>query len=89
MAAFDPETDLSQDRAFYLLMNTSVTLFWRPQVLEETVAWLSAQGYQVTALDASRWFTERDLHRDIAAALSFPDYYGRNLNASTTACATL
>ncbi|GGO32082.1 barstar family protein [Micromonospora parathelypteridis] len=27
------------------------------------------------------WRTEHDLHRDIAAALSFPDYYGRNLDA--------
>jgi hypothetical protein len=81
MAAFDPEADLSQDRAYHLLMNTSVTLFWRPHVLEDTIAWLSAHGYQVTLLDASRWSTERDFHRDIAAALSFPDYYGRNLNA--------
>jgi hypothetical protein len=81
MAAFDPETDLSQDRAFYLLVNTSVTLFWRPRVLEETIAWLTDHGYQVTVLDASLWSTERDLHGDIAAALSFPAYYGRNLNA--------
>ena len=81
MAAFDPETDLTQDRAFRLLSNTSVTLFWGLQVLEETVAWLSAHGYQVTAIDASRWSTEHDLHGDIAEALSFPDYYGRNLDA--------
>jgi hypothetical protein len=81
MAAFDPETDLSQDRAFRLMVNTSLTLFWRPQVLEETIAWLSAHGYQVTTIDASRWSTEHDLHRDMAAALSFPDYYGRNLDA--------
>jgi hypothetical protein len=80
MAPFDPETDLSQDRACYLLINTSVTLFWRPQVLDETTAWLSVHGYQVAGIDASHWATERDLHRDMAAALSFPDYYGRNLN---------
>jgi Barstar (barnase inhibitor) len=81
MAAFDPDTDLSQDRAYRLLINTPVTLFWRPQVLDETTAWLSAHGYQVTGLDASRWTAEGDLHRDIAAALSFPGYYGRNLDA--------
>jgi Barstar (barnase inhibitor) len=81
MAAFDPETDLSEDRAFWLLINTSVTLFWRPQVLDETTTWLSVHGYQVTRIDASQWSTEQDLHRDIAAALAFPDYYGRNLDA--------
>ena len=81
MAAFDPDTDLGQDRAYRLLINTPVTLFWRLQVLDETTAWLRAHGYQVTGLDASRWSAEDDLHRDIAAALSFPDYYGRNLDA--------
>lgn len=81
MAAFDPETDLSQDRAFRLLSNTPVTLFWRRRILDETTAWLSDHGYQVTHIDASSWSTERDLHRDIAAALGFPDYYGRNLDA--------
>jgi len=81
MEAFDPETDLGQDRAFRLLINTSVTLFWRRQILEETTAWLNAHGYQVTQIDAAHWSTEHDLHRDIAAALSFPDYYGHNLDA--------
>jgi hypothetical protein len=81
MAAFDPETDLSQDRAFRLLTNTSVTLFWRPQILNETTAWLSDHGYQVTRFDAAAWSTEHDLHRDVATTLSFPDYYGRNLDA--------
>lgn len=81
MSAFDPKTDLSQDRAFRLLINAPVTLFWRPQVLAETTGWLSAHGYQVTGIDASHWSAEHDLHRDIAAALSFPDYYGRNLDA--------
>jgi Barstar (barnase inhibitor) len=81
MAAFDPETDHSQDRAFRLLINTPVTLFWRPQILDETTGWLTDHGYQVTQIQASHWSTEHDLHRDIAAVLSFPDYYGRNLNA--------
>jgi hypothetical protein len=81
VAAFDPEADLSQDRAFRLLMNTSVTLFWRAAILEETVTWLSSNGYQVTSMDATRWSTEQEFHRDIAAALNFPDYYGNNLAA--------
>src|SRR5262249_26802818 len=81
MAAFDPDTDLSQDRALRLLIITSVTLFWRPHVLHETIDWLTAHGYQITHIDASHWSAELDLHRDMAAALSFPDHYGRNLDA--------
>jgi len=81
MVAFDPEADLSDDRALRLLINTSVTLFWSPQVLDEITAWLTEHGYQVTRIDASTWSTDRDLHRDVAAALGFPDYYGRTLDA--------
>ncbi|HEV2778619.1 MAG TPA: barstar family protein [Actinophytocola sp.] len=81
MAASDPDAESSDDRALRLLINTPVTLFWRTAILEETTAWLSAHGYQVTRIDAAHWSTERDLHRDIAAALSFPDHYGRNLDA--------
>lgn len=62
-------------------MNTSVTLFWRRQVLDETLAWLSAHGYQVSQLDALGWSDDAELHRDLAAALHFPDYYGHNLDA--------
>lgn len=81
MSAFDPEADLGQDLGFRLLRNTPVTLFYRRHILEETSAWLAEHGYQITVLDASSWSAEADLHRDVAQALSFPDYYGRNLNA--------
>jgi hypothetical protein len=53
MAAFDPESDLDDDRAYKLLRFSPVTLFWRPQVLDETTEWLSDRGYQIIRLDAS------------------------------------
>ena len=81
MAAFDSAVGLRADRAFRLLINTSVTLFWRPQVLDETTAWLTNRNYQVTRLDAAHWEAEQDLHENIARVLTFPDYYGRNLDA--------
>ena len=81
MAAFDPAAELSADRAFRLLINTSVALFWRPQVLDETTAWLASHDYQVTRLNAAHWTAEQDLHHAIVQALNFPNYYGRNLDA--------
>jgi hypothetical protein len=81
VVAFDPRADLRQDRAFRLMVNTWVTLYWNRQVLAETTAWFSGHGYQVTSLNAMAWSTEDDLHRDIAAVLDFPGYYGRNLDA--------
>jgi hypothetical protein len=80
MATLDPAGP-SDDRGFRLLINTSVTLFWRPQILDDTTAWLSAHDYQVVRIHAGHWATEHDLHRDIAQALNFPDYYGGNLDA--------
>ena len=81
MVAFDARADLTQDRGFRLMVNSSVTLYWKRHLLADTTAWLSAHGYQVTSLDAAAWSTEHDLHRDIAAALDFPGYYGHNLHA--------
>lgn len=81
MVAFDPDADLTDDLAFQLLSTAPVTLFWKRDVLEETITWLRSHGYQIVVLDASTWSTEADLHRDMAAALHFPDYYGRNLDA--------
>src|SRR5262245_43309502 len=58
VAAFESDTDLSQDRAFRLMANTPVTLFWRRQILEEATGWLSTHGYQVVRLDAAQWISE-------------------------------
>jgi hypothetical protein len=81
VAAFDLDTDQSEDVAFSLVINSFVTLFWRIEVLDETVRWLLDHDYEVVRLDAAPWAAEADLHRDFAAALDFPAYYGGNLDA--------
>ena len=81
MSAFDPESDLGHDLAFRLLRDSAVTLFHREDVLVQTTEWLSEHGYQIVSLDASSWASGKDLHREIARALDFPDYYGHNLDA--------
>lgn len=63
------------------MMNTFVSLFWRREVLQHTLEQLAALGYDIVQIDATAWRTEQDLHRDMAAALSFPSYYGNNLDA--------
>ncbi|WP_407636949.1 barstar family protein [Hamadaea tsunoensis] len=76
-----PQKDHGHDLALLLMINTFVTLFWRSHLLDQTTAQLAEAGYQVTRLDASGWATEGDLHREIAQALDFPDYYRCNLDA--------
>jgi len=63
-----------------MLVNSPVTLFHRPQALEETIAWLEANGYQVVEMDAALWSVQT-MHDAFSRTLSFPDYYGRNLDA--------
>ena len=81
MAVFDSAGPLGRDLAYLLMRNAPVRLFWRRAVLEEAVLWLGEHGYQLVRMDASGWLTEDDMHDAFAAALDFPDYYGRNLDA--------
>ncbi|MGW7671030.1 barstar (barnase inhibitor) [Streptomyces sp. 3212.3] len=64
-----------------LAANTFITLYWRRELLDQTIEGLRDRHFAVVEVDAFGWTTEKDLHRDIAAALDFPDYYGRNLDA--------
>ena len=70
-----------QDPAYRLLYRSPVTLFWRRTLLEETVGRLAEFGYQLVRMDAAEWRTDDAMHDAFAAALDFPDYYGRNLDA--------
>ncbi|WP_133909462.1 barstar family protein [Actinophytocola oryzae] len=81
MPSFDLDTDLSEDRAFRLVTNGHVSLYWRHEVLDDTTTWLADHAYQLVRLDAAVWSTEADFHRHIRVALHFPDYYGDNLDA--------
>jgi hypothetical protein len=81
VATFDPDSALTHPVDYRLAANGFVTLFWSPQVLGSTVGWLSDHGYRVVKADASAWRTELDMHVELALALGFPDYYGRNLHA--------
>lgn len=63
------------------MSNTFITLFSRRHLLTEALGRLEDLGFRVVRLAAGGWATESDMHRDIAAALRFPDYYGHNLDA--------
>jgi Barstar (barnase inhibitor) len=63
------------------MLNGPVTLFWRESLFTQALGWMRRNGYTVAELDAQGWECDDDLHRDIAAALGFPAYYGHNLDA--------
>lgn len=78
MPSFEPDPS---DRAFLLARTSAVTLFWRPEVLDDTTTWLTEHGYQLVRLEAKEWTTQADFHTAVKPALDFPDYYGHNLDA--------
>ena len=79
MAAFDPSAELTHQPDYRLVADTFITMFWDRAVLETTVNWLATNGYQIVTVPAGSWHSPADLHRDIAQALDFPGYYGKNL----------
>ncbi|MET7994335.1 barstar family protein [Amycolatopsis sp. NPDC005232] len=80
MAAFDPSAKLSTEPDFLLLQDSGVTLFWSTAVLATTTTWLTDHGYRIVEIDTAGWTREADLHRDVASALDFPEYYDDNLD---------
>lgn len=81
MPVWDPDDALSHPVDFRLVSNTFVSMFFNADVLGATLEWLADHNYDVRSADASSWVEESDMHRDLAALLEFPDYYGRNLDA--------
>lgn len=81
MATFSGNASDFERLDWRLLQNGAVALYFQRGVLHEDVVWLRAHAYEVVELDCLGWGDEKDMHRALSAALSFPDYYGMNLDA--------
>lgn len=81
MAAFGTDAAEWQRLDLRLMQNGPVVLYFRPAILNEDMAQLRSEGYNVDEFDCSTWQNEADFHTDVAARLAFPGYYGHNLDA--------
>ncbi len=79
MAAFTEDQQSHMD--WEILRNSSVSLYLNRQYLEEDVQWFRENHYRVYAFDCTTWFSRDSMHSDFQSTLSFPGYYGRNLDA--------
>jgi hypothetical protein len=77
--AFDADPDQRLD--YQVMRDGGVALFFAREVLARVVSWLVQHGYRTVELDVGAWASAAEMHTDLAAALDFPDYYGRNLDA--------
>jgi RNAse (barnase) inhibitor barstar len=64
-----------------ILRDGGVALYWRPEILAEDVSWLESNDYRIVSFEAGDWLSEDQLHESLKAHLSFPVYYGKNLDA--------
>jgi RNAse (barnase) inhibitor barstar len=81
VVTWDADAQTTRPVDFSLVQNTFVTMFWRSSLLDETVEWLRGNAYDVVEFDAALWGSAADMYNDLAVALNFPDYFGRNLDA--------
>lgn len=81
MSAFKADEQNDDSLDWIILRDGSIALYKRNEFLEEDLQWLQAKGYLVISFDCTGWHSDRQMHNSLKDALSFPSYYGRNLDA--------
>jgi RNAse (barnase) inhibitor barstar len=81
MAVFSTNEVIDQRLDWTVLRDGGVALYWRPEILADDLHWFGSNGYRIVSFETADWLTEDQMHDSLNADLSFPDYYGKNLNA--------
>ena len=81
MAVFGTNEVIDQRLDWTVLRDGGVALYWRPETLADDLHWFRSNGYRIVSFETADWITEDQMHNSLKADLSFPDYYGKNLNA--------
>jgi RNAse (barnase) inhibitor barstar len=81
MATFTGDPDETTRLDWRILQNGATCLYFQRCILDEDVAWLRAQRYEIHHFDCERWTSESEFHASVSESLGFPDWYGRNLHA--------
>jgi hypothetical protein len=82
MAVFSTNDEVNDQRLdWVILRDGGVVLYWRAEILAYDLKWLESNGYRIASFETADWLSESQLHESLKAELSFPAYYGDNLNA--------
>lgn len=81
MAAFTYDESSWSRLDYVLLRDGGVGIYWADHILHEDLAWLRNERYAIHEFNGANWRVEADFHDAVAETLSFPGYYGRNLDA--------
>ncbi|MEO8554502.1 MAG: barstar family protein [Kofleriaceae bacterium] len=89
MAIFRDDANPWNQLDWRLLQHGPISLYSRPELLAEDVAWLAARHYAIDRLDCRDWTTSTEVYRALASAFTFPAYFGENLAALNDCLGTL
>jgi len=81
MAVFSTNDANDQRLDWTISLYGGVALYRRTEILADDLDWLGSSGYRIVSFEAANWRTEDQMHNSLKADLSFPDYYGKNLDA--------
>jgi len=81
MAPFTESDYCENPLDYWILRDGGVALYRKPEILADDLNWLRNEKYQIYSFDCQRWVSEEAMHADWQSVLSFPSYYGCNINA--------
>ena len=81
MSAFSTGDILGNRIDFEIARDGFVRTLQGGAALRKAEEWLLSQGYRLIQLDAGSWRSDQHMHTAFAAALRFPSYFGKNLDA--------
>jgi RNAse (barnase) inhibitor barstar len=82
MAAFPDDLYYLHDRLDWaIFQNGWSSLYHKTEILEKDLEWFTNEGFKVINIDCSVWTSQNAMHDDLQKLLSFPTFYGKNLNA--------
>lgn len=75
MPIFDHEFESKPPLDYYLLRDSSITLYHKADVLGQVLHWLKQQGYEIIGFDCNKWNTKEQFYEEFSAKLKFPEQY--------------
>ena len=81
MSVFKTDEGNENSLDWKILRDGGIALYRNQDFLSEDTNWLRSNGYKVVTFDCADWLSSRDMHESLKHALSFPSYYGHNLDA--------
>src|SRR4051812_31304206 len=81
MAIFNDSSEYYERLDWRILQNGWTYMYWRQSILEEDIKWFEKEGYQIFDFDCKDWKNTDIMHHQLMKRLSFPGYYGHNLDA--------